>query len=208
MEGSSNNLKWLCFWGLTEDYPIWCTRFQAFAQTKGLFDTITGDDRPPAYLARLGNDATDESRAVHDDAQEAHRRAVDDIEKRKNTLWCYLAMVLDSTSLMLIRHDCVGREGLGGGHKAWGLLQERFRSNETVTVVSVMRLLALLTLKEDEALHNYFIRAQELSSCLEQARKQLSEPLLNAMVLNGLPERYEHFVVQESFNPAGSFVEL
>ena len=28
------------------------------------------------------------------------------------------------------------------------------------------------------------------------------------MVLNGLPERYEHFVVQESFNPAGSFVEL
>ena len=28
------------------------------------------------------------------------------------------------------------------------------------------------------------------------------------MVPNGLPERYEHFVVQESFNPAGSFVEL
>ena len=28
------------------------------------------------------------------------------------------------------------------------------------------------------------------------------------MVLNGLPERYEHFVVQESFNSAGSFVEL
>ena len=28
------------------------------------------------------------------------------------------------------------------------------------------------------------------------------------MVLNGLPERYEDFVVQESFNPAGSFVEL
>ena len=28
------------------------------------------------------------------------------------------------------------------------------------------------------------------------------------MVLNGLPKRYEDFVVQESFNPAGSFVEL
>ena len=28
------------------------------------------------------------------------------------------------------------------------------------------------------------------------------------MVLNRLPERYEHFVVQENFNPAGSFVEL
>ena len=43
---------------------------------------------------------------------------------------------------------------------------------------------------------------------LEQAGEHLSEPLLNAMVLNGLPERYEHLVVQESFNPAGSFVEL
>ena len=28
------------------------------------------------------------------------------------------------------------------------------------------------------------------------------------MVLNNLPESYEHFVVQESFNPAGSFIEL
>ena len=70
-----------------------------------------------------------------------------------------------------------------------------------------MRQLAHLTLKEDETLHNCFIRAQELSNRLEQAGKHLSEPLLNAMVLNGLPERYEHFVVLESFNPAGSFVE-
>ena len=88
-----------------------------------------------------------------------------------------------------------------------GLLQERLRSNETVTVVSVMKQLARMTLKE-EALHNYFIRAQELSYHLEQAGEHLSEPLLNAMVLNGLPERYEHFVVHQSFNSAGSFVEL
>ena len=32
--------------------------------------------------------------------------------------------------------------------------------------------------------------------------------MLNAIVLNGIPERYQHFVVQKSFNPAGSFVEL
>ena len=103
-----------------------------------------------------------------------HRRAFDDIEKRKNTLWCYLAMFLDSTSLMLIRHDCVDRKGLGDGHKAWGRLQERFRSNESETVVSVMRQLARLKLKEDEALHNCFIRAQELPNCLEQAGEHLS----------------------------------
>ena len=208
MESNSNNLKWLCFSGLADVYPIWSTRFKAFAQTKGLFDTLTGDDVPPDPPRRLADDATDEARVSNDAAEAAYRRALDDIEKRKNTLWCYLAMVLDTTSLMLIRHDCVNHKGLGDGHKAWGLLQEGFRSNEAVTVVSVMRQLARLTLKEDEALHNYYIRAQELSTRLEQAGEQLSDPLLNAMVLNGLPERYEHFVVQESFNPAGSFVEL
>ena len=72
-------------------------------------------------------------------------------------------MMLGSTSLMLIRHDCVDNKGLGDGRKAWVLLQQRFRSDETVTVVSVMRKLARLQLKEDEALYKYFNRAQELS---------------------------------------------
>ena len=71
-----------------------------------------------------------------------------------------------------------------------------------------MRQLARVALREHEALHNYSIRAQELSTHLEKEGEHLSEPLLNVMVLNGLPERYEHFVVKESFNPAGSFVEL
>ena len=71
-----------------------------------------------------------------------------------------------------------------------------------------MRQLARLQLKEDETLHNCFFRAQELSTRLEDAGEHLWEPLLNAMVLNGLPKRYEYFVVQESFNPDCSFVEL
>ena len=152
--------------------------------------------------------ATDEDCAANDAVEAAYRRALVDIEKRKKTLCCYLAMILDSNSLMLIRHGCVDHKGLGEGQKAWGLHQERFRSNETETVVSLMRQLARLQLKKDEALHNYFIRAQKLSTRLKQAGEHLSEPLLNAMVLNGLPERHEHFEVQESFNPAGSFVDL
>ena len=117
-------------------------------------------------------------------------------------------MVPDSTSLMLIRHECVDKKRLGDGRKSWILLQQRFRSDEAVTVVSVMRQLDRLQLKEDEALHKYFIREQELTTRFDQAGEHLSESLLNAMLLNSLPERYEHFVVQESFNPAGSFVEL
>ena len=147
-------------------------------------------------------------RAPHDAAEAAYRKALDDIEKPKIALWCYLAMVLDSTSLMFIRHDCVDNKGLGDGRKAWVLLQQRFRSDETVTVVSVMRQLARLQLKKHPALHNYFIRTHKLSTKLEQAGEHLPGPLLNAMALNGLSERYEHFVLHESLNPAGSFVVL
>ena len=167
-----------------------------------------GDDVPPNLPRRLPDGASDEQRAAHGAATEAYMKAVIDIQKRNNTLWCYLAMVLDSTSLMLIRHDCVDNKGLGDARKAWVLLQQMFRSDETVTEVSVMRQLAHLQLHEDKAQQNYFICAQELYTRLEHAREHLSQPLLNAMVLNGLPEHYEHFVAQESFNPAVSFVEL
>ena len=95
---SNNNLKWLCFSGIPDDYPIWITRFQAFAQTKGLFETLTGDERPPHPPVRLGDNPTNEERAAHDAAEEAYRRALDDIEKRKNTLWCYLGWYLIQTA--------------------------------------------------------------------------------------------------------------
>ena len=208
MESTSDNLKLLCFSGLSDEYPVWSRRFQAFSQNKSLFETLTGDDVPPNPSGRLPNEASDEQRAAHDAVTEAYMTAVIDIQKRNNTLWCNLAIVLDSTSLMLFRHDCVDNKGLGDGRKAWVLHQQRFRSDEIVRVVSVMRQLARLQLKEDEALQNYFICAQELSKRLQHAGEHLSEPLLKAMVLNGLPERYEHFVMQESFNLAGSFVEL
>ena len=188
---SNNNLKSLFFSGLLDGYPIWSTRFQAFAQTKGLFDTLTGDDRPPDRPGHLGTQSTAEERAAHDAARAAYRRALHDIEKCKNTLWCYLAMVLSSASLMLIKLEYMDHRGLGDGQKAWELLEDKFCSNETVTVVSLMRQLVRLQLKEDEALRNYFIWAQDMSMRLEQADEHLSMSLLNAMVLSGLPERYE-----------------
>ena len=201
-------MKWLCFSGLSDEYPTWSTRFQAFSQTKCLFETLTGDDVPANPPLRLLDGASDEQHAAHDAATEAHTKAVADIQKCHNTLWCYLAMVLDPTSLMSIRHDCLDHKGLGDGRKTWVLLQPRFRRDETVTVVSVVRQLARLELKEDRALENHFIRAQEMFTRIEQAGEHLSEPLLNGMVLNGLPEGNELFVMQESFNLAGSFVEL
>ena len=59
-----------------------------------------------------------------------------------------------------------------------------------------------------EDLDSFFIRGQELLTRLQEEGEAVSETLLNALVLNGLPMRYESFVIQESFHPATNFTEL
>ena len=71
-----------------------------------------------------------------------------------------------------------------------------------------MRQLIRLQLRGDDAIHQCFVRAQELVNHFHHAGEELSETLFNAMVLNGFPPRYENFVVQESVNPAENLVEL
>ena len=43
---------------------------------------------------------------------------------------------------------------------------------------------------------------------LQEAVEAVSESLFNALVLNGLPMRYESFVIQESFHQATNFAGL
>ena len=62
-------------------------------------------------------------------------------------------MTPDASSLVVIRHDCVSSKGLGDGQKAWQLLQQRFRSDETAPVKSLMRQLAKQQLRKDKAIH-------------------------------------------------------
>ena len=39
----------------------------------------------------------------------------------------HLALTLDATNLMLLRHGCVGDDGVGDGAKAWKLSQKIFQ---------------------------------------------------------------------------------
>ena len=67
-------------------------------------------------------------------------------------------------------------------------------------MVTLVAELARLQLEDAEDL--------ELLTKLQEAGEAVSQTLFNALVLNGLPMRYESFVIQESFNPALNFTEL
>ena len=137
--------------------------------------------------------------------KDAYEKEVADIKEKRNNVGCHLALTLDATTLMLKIHHCVGDDGIGNGTKAWKILRERFQSLETPTVVTLVAQLAGLQLEVAEDLDNFFIRGQELLTRLQEAGQAVSETLFNAlvlMVLNGLPMRYESFVIKESFNMA------
>ena len=186
MEDSNNSLKWMTFSGLAEDYPTWSTRFSAFAQTKGLFETLKDTVELPDRPAPLREDANDAQTREHGAQTQPRARAIREDERHKNQIWCYLALTLDAISLLLIRHDCVNSRGLEDSPKTWQHLKQRFQSDETATVISLMRQLARLQLREDKAIHQFIIRAQELVTHWHHAGEELSETLFDAMVLSGL----------------------
>ena len=201
-------VKLLTYTGKAQDFPIWSTRFVAMIQTKGLYKSLLGTEEQPNEPAPLANGATNDEKKNHKVLKDAYEKEVADIKEKRNNVWCHLALTLDATTLMLMRHDCVGDDGIGDGAKAWKLLQARFQSVETPTVVTLVAQLARLQLEDSEDLDSFFIRGQELLTRLQEAGEAVSETLFNALVLNGLPMRYESFVIQESFNPTTNFTEL
>ena len=110
---SSSNLKWLMFSGKGEEYPIWATRFVAYLQTKGLYKIVIGKETEPAEIQPLEEIATEEARMEHEKKVEKFGKELEEFKERNNQVWCLIALTLDSSSLMFIRHDCIDKDGIG-----------------------------------------------------------------------------------------------
>ena len=136
-----------------------------------------------------GQNANDAQTRECEVQTQARATAANENANRKNQIWCHLAMTLDARRLMLIRHACVNSKGLGYCQKAWLLLWQRFGSDETTTVISLMKQWGRQQIRQHKAIHQYFFRAQELVTRLQHAGDEHSETLFNAMVLSGLPQR-------------------
>ena len=117
----------------------------AMMQTKGLYKSLLGTEEQPNEPAPLANGASNDEKN-HKVLKDAYEKEVADIKEKRNNVWCHLALTLDATTLMLMRRGCVGDDHIGDGAKAWKLLQERFQSVVTPTVVTLVAQLARLQL--------------------------------------------------------------
>ena len=129
-------VKPLTYTGKAQDFPIWSTRFMTMMQTKGLYNSLLGTEEPLDSPAPLDNRASNDEKKNHKALKDAYEKEVSDIKEKRNNVLCHLALTLDARTLILMRHDCMGDDGIGDGAKAWIILRERFQCVETPTVVT------------------------------------------------------------------------
>ena len=77
---------------------------------------------------------------------------------------------------MYSRHDCLFQDGTEDGAKAWCLLQQCFANVEKPAVVSLVRQMSRLLLGQEEKIHEYYIRSQELMSRPRLAKSTSKSP--------------------------------
>ena len=105
---------------------------------------------------------------------------------------CYaeLIQLLDDKSLSLVMRDAAS-----DGRKALEILREHYASQGKPRIVALYTELTSLKKGENETVTDYIIRGEKSITALRNAKEALSDGLVIAMILKGLPDSYKPFVV-------------
>ena len=99
-----------------------------------------------------------------------------------------LVQFIDDKSLSLIIRD-----SNNDGKKALRILREHFIGSTKPRVISLYCELTSLKMAATENVTDYIIRGETAATRLKQAKETVSDSLLIAMVLKGLPDSYKAF---------------
>ena len=81
------------------------------------------------------------------------------------------------------------------GRKALRILRDHYASQGKPRIISLYTELTSLEKGADESITDYLIRAEKSITALKNAKETLSDGLVVAMILKGLPESYKPFAV-------------
>ncbi|XP_006826135.1 uncharacterized protein LOC102800653 [Saccoglossus kowalevskii] len=100
-----------------------------------------------------------------------------------------LVQCLDDKSLSLVI-----REAHNDGRKALKVLREHYVGQSKPRVIALYNELTTLLMKDSEDVTDYIIRAESAATSLKAAGEVISDSLLIAMMLKGLPPQFRTFV--------------
>jgi len=81
------------------------------------------------------------------------------------------------------------------GKKALEILRQQYAGSGKPRIISLYTELTSLVKRSDESVTDYVIRAETAAAALNSANENISDSLLIAMVLKGLPESCKLFIV-------------
>ena len=122
-----------------------------------------------------------------------------DVEEDKNAeAFATLVQCLDDRSLALVIRDAKDN-----GREALKILRQHYLSQGKPRVIALYTELTSLSKKPSETITDYVIRAETASALLKSVKENISDSLLIAMVLKGLPNSFKPFstVVTQKDNP-------
>ncbi|CAB4019984.1 myosin heavy fast skeletal muscle, partial [Paramuricea clavata] len=99
-----------------------------------------------------------------------------------------LVQCLDDRSLSLVIRDA-----RDDGRKALEVLRQHYQGKGKPRIISLYTELTSLKKEENEPIVDYVIRAESFATALRNAEEAISDALLIAMVLKGLPREYNTF---------------